>query len=329
MRVSAFLGAAPKVPALLSVRLQSVCPHRRRPVDSPRMQTWSDPAVTREYMDFLSGKAGRAPTKDGPCVIIGASGRIGGMLSEAGNAEDVIVARGEKIPPDAPGPVYVCTRADALEDIIVNCPDEKREDLVFMQNGMLEPLLRRHNVHENTRVNLYLAVSSVGAKPIDGVTASNPEGLTSVTGKWADAFAERLGKLDLSCKILFERDFRRGQLEKLIWISAFNLVGAVHGGVSMGQVAEKHRGEIDELVAELGTMIRFTLAVGMMSDVEKRLCDYARTVASFPTALKEFQWRNGWFYNYSCLAKKNGIRDYTPMHTGYLEDGKKMGVIDW
>jgi hypothetical protein len=280
-------------------------------------------------MDFLSGKGGRVPTKDGPCVIVGGSGRIGRMLSNAGTADDVIVGRGDRIPPDAPGPVYVCTRADDLEDIIMDCPEEKKEDLVFMQNGMLEPLLRRHNVHENTRANLYLAVSSHGAEPIDGVTPSNPEGLTSVTGKWADAFAERLEKLDLSCKISFERDFRRGQLEKLIWISAFNLVGAVHGGVTMGQVADKHRDEINDLVAEMGTMIRFTLAVGMMSDIDKRLCDYARSVASFPTALKEFQWRNGWFYNYSRLAKKNGIKDYTPMHTGYLEDGKRMGISEW
>jgi hypothetical protein len=35
------------------------------------------------------------------------------------------------------------------------------------------------------------------------------------------------------------------------------------------------------------------------------------------------------FYRYSLLARKVGIKDYTPMHTGYLEDGKRMGVIDW
>lgn len=293
------------------------------------MQTWSDPAVTQEYMDYLSGKGGHSPSKDGPSVIIGGEGRIGSLLASGGDGQDLLLRRGQKIPADASGPVYICTRADELEEIISGCPEEKKEDLVFMQNGMLEPLLRKHGLSTNTRANLYFAVPKKGARPIDGITASNPEGLTSVTGKWADAFAQRLEKLDLTCSVLFERDFRRGQLEKLIWICVFNLIGAVHGGITMGQVADKHQNEVDELVTELGTMLRFTLAVGMMNGTEKRLADYARSVKDFPTALKEFKWRNGYFYDFSQLAKKNGLDDYTPMHTGYLEDGKAMGIIDW
>ncbi|CAN8070932.1 unnamed protein product [Agarophyton chilense] len=90
-----------------------------------------------------------------------------------------------------------------------------------------------------------------------------------------------------------------------------------------------HVNEVTEMSIELSIMIRFTLTVGMMSDIEKRLIAYAKSVKDFPTALKEFKWRNGFFYDYSMLAKKNGLSDPTPMHTGYLEDGKKMGIIDW
>lgn len=159
--------------------------------------------------------------------------------------------------------------------------------------------LRRHGVDGNTRANLYFGLPELGAKAVDGRTPSDPNGLTSVTGKWADAFQQRLERVSLTCKVQFERDFRRAQLEKLIWISAFNLIGSVHGNVTMGQVASKHQSEVEEMVQEMGTMIRFTLAVGMGTGIEARLVDYARAVKDFPTSFKEFEWRNGFFYHYS------------------------------
>ena len=76
-------------------------------------------------------------------------------------------------------------------------------------------------------------------------------------------------------------------------------------------------------------MIRFTLAVGMMTGVEPRLTEYAKSVASFPTALKEFKWRNGWFYGHSRFALEHDFPDPCPMHTNYLEEGRKRGLIEW
>lgn len=49
---------------------------------------------------------------------------------------------------------------------------------------------------------VYFAVSKKGETPIDGKTDANPEGLTAVTGKHAQAFAARLAGGDLSCKVL-------------------------------------------------------------------------------------------------------------------------------
>lgn len=278
------------------------------------MQTWSDPAVTKEYMDFLEGVNQRADTCDCTSTIVG-HGRIGNFLREMGSGKDLVIGRGERIPENAPGPVYLCTRNDDLEDIILACPEKKKQDLVFLQNGMLEPLLRRHNLSDNTKANLYFAVQSIGADPIDGITETDPGGLTAVCGKWEGAFEDRLSKAGLTCKIMKERDFRRSQLDKLIWISAFNLIGAVHGGVSMGEVSTKHVSEVTEMCIEMAQMMRFTLTVGMMPNIERRLLAYGRAVKDFPTGLKEFKWRNGFFYGYSQIAERNGFPDPTPMHT--------------
>lgn len=40
----------------------------------------------------------------------------------------------------------MCTRNDDLASIIEGCPGARRRDLVFLQNGMLDPLLARHGL---------------------------------------------------------------------------------------------------------------------------------------------------------------------------------------
>lgn len=46
----------------------------------------------------------------------------------------------------------VCTRNDDLEDVISRTPPGRREDLVFLQNGVLGPLLEKHGLAKNTQV---------------------------------------------------------------------------------------------------------------------------------------------------------------------------------
>lgn len=169
----------PALPLRLRIHSANVS---RRAGNDVRMQTWSDPAVTREYFDYLEGRNQREETTDCQSTIVG-TGRIGSLLAKYGT-DDLMIKRGEAIPSDAPGPVYVCTRNDDLDDIIASCPEEKREDLVFVQNGFLERFLRERQVAENTKANLYFAVPKLGATPIDGITATDPDGLTAVCGKW-------------------------------------------------------------------------------------------------------------------------------------------------
>ena len=59
--------------------------------------------------------------------------------------------RGEPIPTGS-GPIVVATRNDALDGIVDAVPVERRSDLVFIQNGMLEPWLEQRGLHDATQV---------------------------------------------------------------------------------------------------------------------------------------------------------------------------------
>jgi hypothetical protein len=87
-----------------------------------------------------------------PAIIVG-GGRVGGALMDMGNGDDVLVKRGDAIPMTPPGPIFVCTRNDALDAIIDACPQERKGDLVFLQNGMLQPFLDARGLGDNTQVS--------------------------------------------------------------------------------------------------------------------------------------------------------------------------------
>lgn len=80
-------------------------------------------------------------------------------------------------------------------------------DLVFFQNGMLEPWFESKNLGDADQVLAYFAISKLGEPPIDGKTDTNPEGLTAAYGKWASAVAERLHAGGLSCKVKEELSY--------------------------------------------------------------------------------------------------------------------------
>ena len=186
---------------------------------------------------------------DVPSIIVG-GGRIGSTLASFG--ESVILKRGEPFPSEpATGPIYVCTRNDALAGIIDATPEHRREDLVFMQNGMLEAFLASKGLASATQVLLYLAVSKMGEAPIDGITDTNPDGLTTAKGKWAGAFAARVAKGGLTCRLLDGDEYAKAMLEKHVWICAFMMTGALNGGITVGEVESTHAGQLQGLVEEM------------------------------------------------------------------------------
>ena len=140
-------------------------------------------------------------------------------------------------------------------------------------------------------------------------------GLTTATGKWANAFQARLVNQGLTCHVKNGDDFTIAMLEKHVWICAFMLVGASHGGCTVGEVESTYTKEFEALASEMmrcwrGGTRRQTSPTGAYD----RLAAYARAVSHFPTAVKEFEWRNGWFYKLTCDAVKAGKEDPGAAH---------------
>lgn len=159
---------------------------------------------------------------------------------------------------------------------------------------MLEPFLAAKGLADATQVLIYFAVAKLGEMPTDGKTDTNPEGLTAACGPWADAVAARLHRQGLACHVLPKAEFRACMFEKLIWISAFMLVGAAHPGATVGVVESQHKAQVVALIDELAAGVRKAdPSVVFGPHLADRLCAYARSVSHFPTAVKEFEWRNG------------------------------------
>ncbi|KAL6768422.1 CPLD24 [Auxenochlorella protothecoides x Auxenochlorella symbiontica] len=284
------------------------CTHPQNQLSARSRQ---DRRTSRAFM----GKKADAPAQ--AITIIG-GGRIGQALVDMGPGSDVLLKRGSSFPKDAPSPIIVCTRNDALEGVIESVPKDRHGDLVFIQNGMLQPWLEGRGLASATQLLVYFAVAKAGDTPVDGKTDVNPEGLTSVWGPHSEAVAQRLAAGGLACKVLDRPAFLQAMLEKLVWISAFMLVGVTHGGCSVGEVERVHSQQTAELVEELASAGAAALGVRLEAGAWERLAAYARSVANYPTALKEFEWRNGWFKELSREASASGKQDPCPMHTRLL-----------
>ncbi|XP_028791215.1 uncharacterized protein LOC114747094 [Neltuma alba] len=275
---------------------------------------------SRAFSCMASGVV-NTPTKVIPAVIVG-GGRVGRALQDMGSGDDFLVKRGDPVPLDFQGPILVCTRNDDLDQVLEATPRSRWSDLVFFQNGMLEPWFESKGLNEADQVLAYFAVSKLGEAPIDGKTDTNPEGLTAAYGKWASAVAGRLHAGGLSCKVLEKEAFQKQMLEKLIWICSFMLVGARNGGVSVGVVEKEHTSEVSKLIEELASAAAGEKGLTFDDGMVERLCAYSRAVAHFPTAVKEFKWRNGWFYSLSEKAVAQEKPDPCPLHTKWLKELK-------
>ena len=75
------------------------------------------------------------------------------------------------------------------------------------------------------------------------------------------------------------------------------------------------------IILELAAAGEQALDVKLDDGLVERLCAYADSVAHFPTALKEFEYRNGWFLE-SCTKAQlgKGLEDPCPTHTLWLEE---------
>lgn len=85
-----------------------------------------------------------------------------------------------------------------------------------------------------------------------------------------------------------------------------------------------HRAEVSALIEELSRAGEQALDIRLDPGYVERLLAYARSVAHFPTAVKEFQWRNGYFYSLTQRALADGKPDPCPKHTALL---KEVGAV--
>ena len=82
--------------------------------------------------------------------------------------------------------------------------------------------------------------------------------------------------------------------------------------------------QVELLIKELGAAGAAELGVSWDAAAPKRLHAYSRSVAHFPTAVKELRWRNGWFHGLSQRALADGKPDPCPTHTAWL---RELGVV--
>lgn len=251
-------------------------------------------------------------------AIIG-NGRIGGALAKAG--ECMVLGRDDAIDPQGYGPILIATRNDALDGIVEKCPENRRKDLVFMQNGYLDEFLESKGLLENTQVLLYLSVAAKGVDPVDGVTSVNPEGLSAATGIHAQAFADRLASLNLKCNVVTPEDYRPAMFEKLMWISTYMLVGAAKESKSVGEAGSEHGELVEQIVNELVTAVSKKEGIAFPDGTMARLAAYTEVVSDFPCGVKEFEWRNKYFYDLGDEA--------VPIHNGLLRECAQRGLLSF
>ena len=212
-------------------------------------------------------------------TIIGA-GRIGSMLAE--NGDCLVLKRGDTLLEDGKGPIFIATRNDALDGIVESTPENRRKDLMFLQNGYLDGFLVEKCLADNPQCLLFVAVSSLGAEPIDGITSVNPEGLTSATGEHAVALQARLNAAGMKCNILSPDDYKPAMFEKLIWIATYMLVGTAKECATVGQAGKEHGELVEQVITELVTAVTTKEGIKFKEGTVERLKAYTDVVTSFP-----------------------------------------------
>ena len=256
---------------------------------------------------------------DVPYSAIIGNGRIGAMLEKAGNS--VVLGRKDKIDPNGSGPIFIATRNDALDSIIENCPENRRKDLVFLQNGYLDAFLASKNLVDNTQVLLYLSVPAKGVEPVDGVTTVNPEGLTAATGFHAQAFADRLSAMNLKCNVVTSEQYRPAMFEKLMWISTYMLVGTAKECKSVGEAGSNFSDLIEKIIKEMIAAVSAKEDITFSDGTLERLAAYTDVVTDFPCGVKEFEWRNKYFYDLG--------DDAVPTHNELLRECARKGFLSF
>jgi Mn-containing catalase len=100
------------------------------------------------------------------------------------------------------------------------------------------------------------------------------------------------------------------------------LVGTAKECKSVGQAGVEHGDLVAQVVDELMKAVEtHEESVMFTSGTKERLAAYTDVVADFPCAVKEFTWRNQYFYNLG--------NDLCPLHNELLRECQSKGYLSF
>lgn len=246
--------------------------------------------------------------------VVGATGRLGSLFLRQNNT--MAVPRG--VAPGAfskPGsPIYVAIPAGDWEEVHLVTPEDRREDLVLVGNGL--PML-----HASTIVVPHFGVLAVGEEPVTSYL-SPP---TFVYGKHALHLREILSGHGIKVQIIYSRaDIQIYAAMKLLWSSCMWLLCHLENPpLTLKEVHDRKEAQLNELLFELLPCLEDIIGQpAELSAIFEYMKSYSlsmpNAVPSITLATSEFQHRNGvWL---ACREKFP-----QPIHTSLLNS---VGV-DW
>ena len=244
-----------------------------------------------------------------------------GIITRNDSLHDILTS--PSTPPHVP--ILVCTTSDALPSVITATPPHCHPDLILIQNGMFTT----HPYTQCTRVLLYLAAVETGTEPPSIINTYHTftDGQKTVCfggGRHAQWFCHMLTQHGFACRCIDDADeFEQLEMHKLLWASAMWVMSQALGGVGVGQVVTLHRPALEDLITDLCSSCcccKVDVERAMQEVVEYSL-SIPLAVPSRAMALKEFEWRNGWFLEQRWCGEQTGRRG------GSSGDGDACGGV--
>jgi len=307
--------------------------------------TWSNGQAVREYKDFLSGNTKSQVCEDIPSLIIGNdknSPLVNALKCLAKGKEDILISDAEPIPNEIDGrdnfPIYVALTPKelqkALKENLASKWMAKIDDFVFItwKNTNLEPLLKQYSLPRDSTSQLlpsftlpdqpFIPQDMAVKYDVDSYGEAKWSTQSVSCGKWKEAIASRLQQNSIHCEPKFYRDYRRGMWEKFVMEAVFNLIGAVlKEPTTYEDVANYYANEASDMVWQISTMLRGSLAITLTYGFEERIFTFAEQRGkSILCEIDEstFDFCNGVIWEISKSGLNLGFGDPAPLHTEYL-----------
>jgi hypothetical protein len=103
------------------------------------------------------------------------------------------------------------------------------------------------------------------------------------------------------------------------WICTYMLVGTAKNCKSVGEAGSEFKEIVETIINELVEAVAKKEGVVFQPGTIERLASYTDVVTDFPCAVKEFEWRNKYFYDLGDLS--------CPNHNGLLRECEDQGLL--